>query len=821
VARGRPIVIVVDALDESSDADTSARILRRLAEEIADIGGRVLVATRPGPSERLLYALGHAAREQAIAVDSAHWLGEADLAGYVTQRLLATADPTARTPYRGHPEVAAQIAEAVGNRAAPLFLVAQLVSRSLVSRDEVVDVGQPHWQNFPHSVADAMDDYLAGIGDERVQQLLLPLAFAQGDGLPRDRLWVELATRLAGRAQPFELSELDWLVDTAADFLVERHKANGQTTYRLYHQALVEYLRPAITDRDREWDQARERVLVAALRDLVPERPDGSADWSQAHSYTRAHLASHAARTEQLDELLDDPGFLLAADHDLLLPVLAAASSPSARQAAGTYWRAVDQLRHRPAAEAAAYLQLYARRLGADVFAEKIPQIGMRLPWSISWMHWQPDTSRILGRRAGRVNAVAMTEAEGRPISVTGTSDRTVRVWDLREGAQRAILEGHTGSVNAIAIGHVDGRLVAITGSSDRTVRLWDLRAGIERTIFRGHSGSVHALALGEADGRPVVASASSDGSVRLWDMRQGIQKLTLSGHTAPVNDVAIGELNHRPVALSGSSDRTVRLWDLREGAEQAVFEGHTEWVRAVALGEADGRPIAVSGGDDSTLRVWDLREGAERPTLQGHTGAVNALAVGQVGESPVAITGGHDGTIRVWGLRDGTQRTIIPGHSSSVQAVAIGEADGRPILVSASNHGTVRVWDLRSGTQQAVLEGENRRRVMALGVLNGHPVAVIDSYWELRGWKGIRIWDGLKETVLKAASKTVPRDDFDRERIDEENFLKGLARGTARVAAVGLLDGQPIVVTNGPDETMLVWDLLNGTQRAIHRVSS
>jgi hypothetical protein len=54
-------------------------------------------------------------------------------------------------------------------------------------------------------------------------------------------------------------------------------------------------------------------------------------------------------------------------------------------------------------------------------------------------MHWQPDTSRILGRRAGRVNAVAMTEAEGRPVSVTGTRDRMVRLWDLREGIERTV----------------------------------------------------------------------------------------------------------------------------------------------------------------------------------------------------------------------------------------------------------------------------------------------------------------------------------------------------------------------------------------------
>jgi WD40 repeat protein len=65
--------------------------------------------------------------------------------------------------------------------------------------------------------------------------------------------------------------------------------------------------------------------------------------------------------------------------------------------------------------------------------------------------------------------------ADGRR-AVTGSDDKTVRVWDLDTGACLRTLQGHTGSVWSVAL-HADGRR-AVTGSDDKTVRVWDLDTG-------------------------------------------------------------------------------------------------------------------------------------------------------------------------------------------------------------------------------------------------------------------------------------------------------------------------------------------------------
>jgi WD40 repeat protein len=69
------------------------------------------------------------------------------------------------------------------------------------------------------------------------------------------------------------------------------------------------------------------------------------------------------------------------------------------------------------------------------------------------------------------VESVAVT-ADGR-TAVSGSRDRTVRVWDLVGGRCTAALEGHPGWVSSVSLS-ADGR-TAVSGPYDRTVRVWDL----------------------------------------------------------------------------------------------------------------------------------------------------------------------------------------------------------------------------------------------------------------------------------------------------------------------------------------------------------
>ena len=69
--------------------------------------------------------------------------------------------------------------------------------------------------------------------------------------------------------------------------------------------------------------------------------------------------------------------------------------------------------------------------------------------------------------------------------AVSGSDDRTLKVWDLEQGALLATLEGHGDGVWAVAV-TPDGRR-AVSGSDDRTLKVWDLEQGALLATLEGH----------------------------------------------------------------------------------------------------------------------------------------------------------------------------------------------------------------------------------------------------------------------------------------------------------------------------------------------
>jgi WD40 repeat protein len=69
--------------------------------------------------------------------------------------------------------------------------------------------------------------------------------------------------------------------------------------------------------------------------------------------------------------------------------------------------------------------------------------------------------------------------------------------------------------VNSVAFSS-DGRRI-VSGSLDRSVRVWDVSMGEELNLLKGHTGLVRSVAF-SSNGRRIV-SGSDNSSVQVWDM--------------------------------------------------------------------------------------------------------------------------------------------------------------------------------------------------------------------------------------------------------------------------------------------------------------
>ncbi len=204
------------------------------------------------------------------------------------------------------------------------------------------------------------------------------------------------------------------------------------------------------------------------------------------------------------------------------------------------------------------------------------------------------------------INAIAISYSNTAPLFASASQDRTVKIWDVESGESIGVLRGHKRGVWTVAFSPLDmlaltmtgsggatgAKGMVLTGSGDKTVRIWSLSDYSCVRTFEGHSGSVlkvvwlPAPRKGERDGRGCqVASAAGDGLVKIWDAQGGECATTLDNHIDRVWALAV-----KPSLINSSSvDETMKDADAA-GDESGDNEPPLE---------------LLSGSADSTLTFW------------------------------------------------------------------------------------------------------------------------------------------------------------------------------------------------------------------------
>ena len=255
------------------------------------------------------------------------------------------------------------------------------------------------------------------------------------------------------------------------------------------------------------------------------------------------------------------------------------------------------------------------------------------------------------------VNSVAISP-DGQ-ILVSGSDDKTIKIWQLSTGEELRILTGHSESVNSVAISP-DGQTL-LSGSRDNTIKIWRLSTGEELRTLTVHSDSVNFVAI-SPDGQILVSSSHTvvsdiyDNTIKIWQLSTGreLRTLTCCWDSNPIDSVAIspdGQILASGDTVMGSMgcsfDTTIKIWQLSTGEELRTLTVVDWWVNSLAI-SPDGQTLVIGG--DYTITIWDLSTGQELGTLTGHSehsDEVKSLAISPDGQT--LVSGGDDGTIMIW----------------------------------------------------------------------------------------------------------------------------------------------------------------------------
>lgn len=191
---------------------------------------------------------------------------------------------------------------------------------------------------------------------------------------------------------------------------------------------------------------------------------------------------------------------------------------------------------------------------------------------------WSAETGTLMKSvNAGFALRPLALSPNGDWLAVAGRS-MNIDIYSAKELKKQYSLTGHKGSITSLSF---CGEKRLLSGSDDRTTRLWDLKTKKTLKVFSGHSKSIECVAV-SPDGK-TFATGSTDQTVRIWSVDRDSPLHVLKGHEQYVFALAFDKSGKR-LASAGSGPK-IRLWEVKTGKAAGTLKGHGAWMLGLAFG--------------------------------------------------------------------------------------------------------------------------------------------------------------------------------------------------------------------------------------------
>jgi WD40 repeat protein len=271
-------------------------------------------------------------------------------------------------------------------------------------------------------------------------------------------------------------------------------------------------------------------------------------------------------------------------------------------------------------------------------------------------------------------------------LLVSGTRDRTLKVWDAHSGEERKSvpLVGEPPGMLCIS---PDERLVAIAASQKAAaVKILDL----ESTRFIGNLLAQDIVTAMEfsPEGKTVI-TVENRGLVRVWDAKdfKVVSSFKIPTHAAAA---IVFEGPSKPVIFFGGLDRVVKRIRPGEPEAESFEREHREPITILKV-SPDGTRV-LSCGRDRLVIAWDATNGSAVSTFQIHQEQIAEIALNP--HRDLAASYDPKAGIKVWDTRTGLVfRTFAPGDADML---CMGFTPDGTRLLAGGRDMTLRVWDVR-----------------------------------------------------------------------------------------------------------------------------
>ena len=274
---------------------------------------------------------------------------------------------------------------------------------------------------------------------------------------------------------------------------------------------------------------------------------------------------------------------------------------------------------------------------------------------------------------------------------------------------KHAVLEGHNAQVSSVSFSFDDKMLA--TGSSDQTIKVWDVASARELSTLRGHEAAI--LSAGFSDKGTSLTSVDYRGKLIHWDRIDGVYQSSKSQVLEDIGDISKFDQQRFGKHAIFSSTKYVRdkiynakfpHWNLdilnTENPKNIITAKHPSSITSIAI-SSDGSLISFGDGQ-GVIRVLSRGD-------RGNLVEINSFTcpVGEDGDPATPLTiafhpqnkflafGCDDSRIRLWKWSDAAPYATLVGHAKWINQIAISTYGD--FFVSASQDRTLRIWSTRT----------------------------------------------------------------------------------------------------------------------------
>lgn len=302
--------------------------------------------------------------------------------------------------------------------------------------------------------------------------------------------------------------------------------------------------------------------------------------------------------------------------------------------------------------------------------------------------------------------------ADWAPSLLAYGAGNNIALWNPEDEQYRgvhALLAGHTDLVNAIKIIDAADQRLIVSGSADKTIRIWSTTTKSneefqEVQCLTEHTASVNAIATAPKLG--LIATGAADGTVKIWQVEGATVKLTQSISLKPryfslCLALTALENGDAVLAVAGTASH-IQLYSRKEESQggfelHATLTGHEGWIRSLDFTYEYSAPgsdiLLASASQDKYARLWRFRRGQNAATNSVSEASELVTAAEKTSLSNKAHTVG-----------DG-----ISQHTVTFEALLIGHEDwiytarwaprardvAVPALLTASADNSLSIWNV------------------------------------------------------------------------------------------------------------------------------